>query len=323
MSDPTATLTPSVDVDYLRAIGAQIAQIDEKIAAVSGSEAAVRNSVLTTIATENASAVDSIFDQFMNTFRTLPIEVVVGFYHNFEDKVTEDLGAQIDQYVDSRVKQISESVKDDIEPLKEQRKAQLEIFLAMRKVLETIGHDVSSVPVPKRSGGRPAGKSGKSTKKTGLNKQMYRFYIDDAARPPSQNDLSSLAFYSTMGCVKVDDQTYPTEEARAARAEQLSKEPERWGVAEFKAYVASQGVTIGAPGEGDDNWAVTLPNGKVVKARRLDKDNPEDAEIFAKAKEAESGSTSDGDDDSEDEAPTPEPSPDAPVEQPAVEVPQV
>jgi hypothetical protein len=296
MEAPAPTVTLSLE--SLQLIGKRVNQLDEQISAASGSEQAVRTSVLNSIATENADTVDSILQQFLTTFRSLPVEVRVGFTHRFEDAVTDDTGAEMDAYVDERIKVLSASAKQDTQPLKDARKTAVDEFRSMKTVLEMLKIDTSSIPEPKRAGGRTAGaaRTGNSAAK-GFNKDRYRYSIDGKEQPPSQNTASATAFYSTKGC--------------AGTAEK----PEKWGTKTWREFIAAQGVTMGEPGKGNDTWEVTLPNGVKVSARRLDENNPADADIYA----AVSSSSDDGDDDSDDEAPASD-SPVAPAEQPNAEV---
>ena len=71
--------------------------------------------------------------------------------------------------------------------------------------------------------------------------------MDGSPRPPSQNSISSLTFYSTVNC------------------EGGQGDPPRWTTAQLKEFLAAQGVNWGQ----DDEWSVELPNGKVISARRF------------------------------------------------------
>jgi len=309
---PADVVKPSVDVEYLRYLVKQIGSVDERISAASGSEAAIRNSVTSTIAAENSEGVQQVLDGFLPPFRSLPVEVMIGFMHVLSDRIEDEFGTPMQEYIDARVKTLSESAKTDVTPLKEQRKTLLDTYDAMKLVLETLGQDVSSVPEPKRrvGGGRGSGRStGSTAARTGLNSDRYRYQLNGKNLPPSQNSLSSAAYYGTMGC----DGTAET--------------PRRWGVAQLKDFLKENGINHGKPGEGQDTFSIELPQvdptkGKTtLSARRLDENNPEDKEIFDLARAAEKDSN-DNDDEDNDNEETPseetpqEPAPQEPAPQP-------
>lgn len=295
-----------VSLDALAALKGKIDHIDQQIGAASGSEKAVRESVVSQIETETAAHVGPVVSSFIENFRQLPVEVRVAFASRLPDAIAETVGGEMDAYVDERVAAITKGVDANVEPLKAQRKDILSKFQALREVLDMLSIDTSSVPEPKRSaGGRSSGSrsSGGSSTAKGLNKDRYRFYIDDKAQPPSQNTRSALAYHATDGCAPNDAQGKKV----------------RWGVEQFFAHLVEKGINYGPPGEGDDNWEVTLPNGKVVKARRLDESNPEDKVIFDAAAKSDD---SDDDENGSDETPAqpavaPEP---GPVADPASQV---
>lgn len=308
----TATVAPApepegivVNLEFLRGMAAQIATLDEQISAASGSETAIKNSVLNKIATDNSAEVQRYIDMMIAEMAKLPVPVLAGFLHRLPEAAEEQFGPSVDELVDGQVKALTENVKDNIAPLKEQRKAKLETFRGVRAILNQIGTNTDSVPEPKRSAGRSAGSStsASSATKTGKNKEGYRYAINGSDCSKSQNTLSSLAFYSTLGCVKADDED-PVK--RAEHQAKLDKAPERWGVAMLKEFIAAQGVSLGAPGEGMDEWKVTLPNGKIVSARRFDE--VKDKDIFDAVAEAEQAEQDDEADEGQPPAPV-EPTP--------------
>lgn len=296
-----AAASVSLDVSMLEKMARDIALLDEQIAGISGSEAAVRKSVVTRIQTENADQVKELTSRLVEQLGRLkqnPV-LLVAVIESLGDVLGEEFQGYIDEVVGAEVKKVLDGSKGQVEPLKEQRKAALEQFKAMRTVLEQYKVDVSSVPVPTRARGRSGGSSGSTSQRTGMNPEQYRYHINGKPQPISQNTFSSTAFYATLGCVTSDD---PATQAK------LDEKPEKWGTQELRDFVAAQGVKVGKPGEGDDTWEVTLPNKTVVSARRLDKDL--DKDIFDKVAEVEAAKNADGDDgdnDSSDntEAPAP------------------
>lgn len=284
-----------VSLDALVAIKSKIDHIDQQIGAASGSEKAVRESVVSTIVTENSAAVKPVMDSFIQQLQNFPPAIQVAFMAMLEDTVNETVGAAMDALVDEKIASITAGVKENVEPLKDKRKDLVSKFQALRDVLDMLDVDVSSVPEPKRSAGgtRTSRGTGNSTAK-GLNKDRYRFYIDDKAQPPSQNTRSAVVYHSTVGCAP----------------DGPNGKKERWGVEAFFDHLKTQGINYGPPGEGDDTWSVTLPNGKRVSARRLDESNPEDKAIYDAARK--------GDDDEDDDNGNGE-TPAAPAAPPAVD----
>lgn len=259
MSDTQQAPQAVIDLSILEGISKEIAALDEQIAAASGSEAAVKNSVMTKIAADNAPQIDQLFTELLPQLASLDVTLLAGFVHRFPDVVAESFGPQIDELVDGKVKALTDNVKENVAPLKERRKDKLDNFKAFQTVLTQLGFDTSSIPEPKRSAGRTSsGGSGNLTPaKVGKNPEGVRYGMDGKDRPPSQNTFSSLAYYATMGCAG-------TEEA-----------PARWGVEELRAYLSQNGVT-----EDATTWSVTLPNKTVVSARPLDE--VKDKDIFDK-----------------------------------------
>lgn len=250
----------TIDIDALAAIGAEIAAIDTQISAASGSEAAVRKSIAANLATEHASEIDAIVNKLLPELQKLDVPVLAGLLDRLPEAMAEEFEPKVKELIDTKVTEATSGAKADLAGLRETRKAKLEAFKALRSILDQFQIDTSSVPEPKRGGGRPAGSGGGGgSAKSGKNKQNYRFFMDGEKRPKSQNTMSSLAYYSTQGCAGTEEK------------------PERWSTSQLTDFLVEQGITPTA--EGDDTWEVTLPNGRVISARRLD---PElDPEIFA------------------------------------------
>jgi len=301
-----------LDLNKLIEIGKQIGTLDEQISASSGSEAAMRKSVTARYATENSGMIDQLMTSFLPQLAKLELAVLVGFLDALPERIEDEYGEQVKQLVDGEVKRLSESTQSNVGPLREKRKTLVEQFKAVRSVLDLMGIETSSVPDPKRGGGRPAGSgsSGSSPSKTGKNKDHYRFTMNGERRPPSQNSFSSLAYYATMGCVQPDEslrgQTKTLEDGTVVdryeqRKAELEKAPERWGVKQLKDFLAENSVTYGPPGQGDDNWEVELPNKTKIGARRLDSDQDEDIyALVAAAKEQEEDEEENGGEESEE-----------------------
>jgi hypothetical protein len=267
-----------IDLNALQGIGSEISEIDTAIAAATGSETAVRKGITSGFATENAATIDGILEKLIPNLAALDTPVLAGIMDRLPDVLDEEFKPRVDELVDGLVEKATAGAKGNLVALREQRKGKIEAFKALKAILEQFQIDTSSVPDPKRGGGRPAGSGGGSAK-SGRNKEGYRYVMDGQKRPPSQNTMSSLAYYATMGCAGTEEK------------------PERWGTKQLKDFLAEQGVKLGAPSEDgstDDTWEATLPNGKVISAYRYTQEN--DPELFA--------DEADSTDDAPAEAPT-------------------
>lgn len=283
---PAASTSGNVtlDVDTLSRFAKEIAGLDEQISAAGGSEAAIRKSVSTRILAENSTVVSQVTDTLVAEMHKLPSAVIVGLLERLPEAMAEEFEAQISEVVDAQVEELTKSVKGNVEPLKELRRTKVEMFKATKAILEGFGMDVSSVPDPKRAGGRTAGStSSDGPTKTGKNNENYRYSMNGKDRPKSQNTFSSLAYYSTVGCAG-------TEAA-----------PERWSTKQLKDFLVENGIKWGKPGDGQDEWSINLPNNTVIAARRLNAEK--DADIFAAVAKAEK-EDKENEDSGEEETPT-------------------
>lgn len=243
----------TIDLDSLASLGKEIAEIDTRIGAASGSESAVRKRVAESFAVENAAEVEKIVDAIAAQLNKYELPVVIGVIDKLEDHLQDTFSGAADELIEERVKALTADSKEDVSGLREQRKQKNEMFKALRLLLEQqFGIDTKSVPDPKRGGGRPPGSStGATPKKDGYNKEWLRYSIDGKERPASQNSFSSVAYHATAGC--------PTDDGTP-----------RWGAKQLRTWLEEQGVKVGSAEDGgQDEWSVTLPNGKTLSARRL------------------------------------------------------
>jgi len=242
----------SISADMLKDHAAKITQIDSQIAAATGNDASVRKAVIEELATANSDQVNSVAGKIVEQLKKLDPAVLVGLQARVEEAFSGELKALTDDVINSKMKEkVGEGV--DVNALKETRKAELDAFKALKTILDSVGIDTSDVPEPKRSGGRS---SGGGTVKSGKNKEGYRFTLDGKDRPDSQNSFSSLAFYATEG-LKVDPSTGDVVVREKGDEGKL-------GSKELKELLAKNGIKFGE----QDEWSLTLPNGKVIGARR-------------------------------------------------------
>jgi hypothetical protein len=247
--------TISLSTDQLLESQGRIAEIDAKIAQATGNDQQARKAAIEAMTAENAETVNGFMDSLMGQLNKLEGPVLVAFTNRLNEALTEDLKEMTEKVINDRVASTATVKPEDVDKLKEQRKAELETFRATRLLLLSVGFITAEDPQfqePKRAGGgRPAGSGGA---KSGKNKENYQFYMDGKERPPSQNSFSSLAFYATEGLAADED-------GSNVRTEKDSK----LGAKQLKKFLADNGVQFGE----QDEWEVTLPNGKKIGAKRV------------------------------------------------------
>lgn len=249
MAKPKGSET-AISLDNLVELGSKISEIDAKISAASGNEAQAKKALLEKVISDNQERVDEVVANFVKAIENLDPEVIVGTVGKLESTLKETFAPRVDAFVTEELGKVQSVGKDEVEALRTTRKELVGNFGALKTVLESFSIDTSEVEVPKSRGGRPAGSGGGSGSKSGKNREGYRFTMDGKDRPDSQNTLSSLAFYATVGCPKAGD---------SARDEK-----DKWSTKELKDFIAAQGVKYGE----DETFEVSLPNGKKIGARK-------------------------------------------------------
>jgi hypothetical protein len=246
----------TISVDQLSDRAKIITEIDSKIAAASGNDSQMRKAAVDEILSANAERINSLFDTVVSQLMGLPGEELVGIVSKLEEAMKGDFKTKTDLVIDEKVKASANVEGVDVNALKEQRKAELDLFRALKTMLDSLGLDTSEVEEPKsRGGGRPSGSGAGS--KTGKNKEGYRYIMDGKDRPNSQNSFSSLAYYATEG---LKDPATPGGEITAAPEGEKS----RMSSKALRTWLDQQGVKFGEA----DEWELTLPNGKKIGARR-------------------------------------------------------
>lgn len=257
----------AIDASTLENFGKQITDLDARIAAASGSDAAGKKAWIEKLISDNQSDVDGYASSIIEQIGTLDLPLLVGLVTKLEERMKADLLPKVNEYVDTEYPKTKTT--EDVEGLRNTRKELIVQFKALRAVLDSFGIPNDHIEDPKRSGGggRPAGSGGGSGAKSGANKEGYRYAIDGKDRPPSQNSFSSVAFYATNGVPEKLLREKPefAELDADAQAAAVKALPKKWGAAELKTFVKEQ---TGAEFGSQDTWTVTLPNGKVVSARR-------------------------------------------------------
>lgn len=249
----------------------KITEIDSALAAASGNEAQQRKAAIERIISENSDEVTKTVAKLVDALGKLAPAVIAGVLDRFDDAATEKFAGPVDELVNAELAKAKTDGGVDPDTLKNTRKELVADFDSLKRLLVKAlpeGSEaatlVAGLEVPRRRGGSGTG-SGKA--KSGKNKEGYRYAIDGKDRPNSQNTLSSVTFYATEKC--------PTTDGR-----------ERWTTEEFRAWLVTQGVNLGE----DESFSVTLPNDKVVSAKREifeDDDASDDDEAATTAEETQ------------------------------------
>lgn len=248
---PSGGATIQISADELGGLATKISELDTKIASASGSDTAAKKAFVEGLVAQNADQVNSSVDGLIEQLRAVEPAVLAGMVARLEERIKADLEPTVNEFVDAEFAKQQPADKADVGALREQRKELFTQFRALREVLGTFKIDTSHIPDPKRSGGgRPAGSGGGGSRRSGENKEGYRYLIDGKGRPPSQNTFSSLAFYGTIGVPKAVNPSDTTE---------------RWGAPQLKDFIKEKGVNFPE----DVTWEVDLPNGKKIGARKM------------------------------------------------------
>lgn len=250
----------AIDAATLENFGKQITDLDARIAAASGSDAAGKKAWIEKLISDNQSDVDGYASSIIEQIGNLDLPLLVGLVTKLEERMKADLQPKVDEFVNTEYPKTKTT--EDVNGLRETRKELLVQFKALRAVLDSFGINTTHIEDPKRSnsGGRPSGGGGGAGSKSGSNKEGYRYAIDGKDRPRSQNSFSSVAFYAT------NDVPAILAKQNGVSEEDAKKLPKKWGATELKNFLKEQtGAEFGTL----DEWTVTLPNNKVVSARRF------------------------------------------------------
>lgn len=245
----------SIDANSLQELANKITELDTKIAAASGNDTQARKAFIEQVTAERADAVNELVNNIVTQLKEKDVQLLVGLVNRLQESVKTELEPVVNTWVDAEFPKTQDTSKVDVDALKTTRKEQLNLFRALREVLNTFKIPNDHIPEPKRSGGgRPAGSTNSSggDAKSGLNKEKYRYLMDGKPRPRTQNSISSLCYYATEGIPAKLNPEDP-------------KPRPRWSTAELKDFLKSQGVEFGT----QDTWEVKLPNDKTIAARRM------------------------------------------------------
>jgi hypothetical protein len=246
MSDTGISVTP----DTLRAKFGEIQVIDEKLDAVSGGADSGKRALANQIAAETSGSWKKDADKVIALFQknqedpNLLVGYVTGFIKEINDNFKESIDKFLTEQVEARKNDAPVVSDDEVAGLTTDRKELVEQYKVLRQILEMFGHDVSTIPEPKKR----TGSRGKRGPRVLTN---FSFSIDGKERTSSQNSLSSIA--NTV-CADLN-----------------------WKTADLKNWLAEQGLDFQNP---EDSWEFTLPNGKVISGviMEVDEDDVDDTE---------------------------------------------
>lgn len=255
---PAAPQSISISVDMLTSKVADIKTIDSQIAAASGSVEETRKAIVAQITGAVQDKVNALLPQMIAQMKALDPATLLGILDAFPAAASTELEPITSKLVDDSVTQATASNPEvDVNSLKEKRKAEVELFRAIKTMLGSLGvKEALAIEEPKRSGGGRTG--GVSSAKSGKNKENYQFTMDGKDRPPSQNTFSSLAYYVTVGLKMTGNDVATLTTEGATKDDRLSSE-------QFRAVLTNYGVNYGEA----DTWEISLPNNKKVGARRV------------------------------------------------------
>lgn len=258
----------NVTVDALAEKYREIQEIDEQLAAASGSTNLGKRALANSLTAENEQAWKEIADAVVSRINSVEnIEVRVALVTGIANAVDKAFGKAVDDYLEAKVKENAlakgEKVSDEqIQALTEQARLLRGQFNALKEILVMFQQDVSSVPEPKRlSGAR--GKRGPRT----LAK--YNYSINGTPRTESQNNLSSISSTLLSSPVKV------LKDLITEKGQQVNDDGEFFG---------DLGVDLGNPPERFGVMLPTEPPKKLVAYKvegsdvyeQSDDDNPDD-----------------------------------------------
>lgn len=225
----------SVTPEALRAKVNEILELDEQLAAASGSTALGKRALANSITSEREGVWRELVDAVVNKIAEAESdnEALVALVTALDKGVTDRFGKQVDEFLQAQVEaNSSEQIKlsdDELQNLTNHAKELRKQEKALREILVMFGMNVDDIPEPKRLTGS-RGKRGPRVF------SRYNYSVDGQPRTESQNSLSSIA--NTVA-------------------------PDDWNTPKLREFISSQGIDINNP---PDEWSVTLPNGKVVSA---------------------------------------------------------
>lgn len=237
----------------------EVAAIDEKLDAASGSESAGKRALANSLATEHEGVWKKVADSIVANLSKIenPDQQVASFtgvMKSLNDKFKETVDTFLSKEVANRQTETVTLSDEELSSLTTQRKNLVEQAKALKNILEMFGQDVSGIPdIKKRTGSR-----GKRGPRVLTN---YDFFIDGTPRSKSQNTLSSIA--NTV-CADLN-----------------------WKTQDLKNFIAEKGIDLTNPGDG---FEVTLPTDppktlKVVKGEPSAEDDEDEEEVDDEAEE--------------------------------------
>jgi hypothetical protein len=189
----TATQGLNVNPDQLRAVLKQIVELDEQLAAASGSDALGKRAYLNNLVETHKGNFEGFMNQVVEHLRTNLSEnpeVLAAAVTGLDQAITKAFGEQVNKlasdYVEANKTETPEVSTEQITEWENQRRELTKRYHALRGVLEMFEFDVSDIDEPKKmSGSRgPRGPRVLSN---------FDYIVNGKPRTKSQNTLSSIA----------------------------------------------------------------------------------------------------------------------------------
>jgi len=184
-----------VDPGKLQELFKEISEIDQTLAAASGSETAGKRNIATQAMKSTEDVWKGPVDQIVNWLKTDfngNDEQLVGAYTALIRNVRDAVRKQVDKYLDDAFKEHKTDTptvkltEEQIEQMIASRKKAKEHFDVLYSVLEMAEIDLSDVQVPPRLAGARGPRGPRVLK-------GYDFFVDGKPRSEKTNNLSSIA----------------------------------------------------------------------------------------------------------------------------------
>lgn len=215
----------NVSVEELQSVYDEIANLDDKIAAASGSDTMGKRAYLNSLFNDRQETLQPFIDQVINHLRTNlenPEDLaaaVTGLDKAINDAFSKSVDELATKYVEANKTETPQVSEDELNQLTNEARELRKKYNAMRGVLEMFGFDVASVPEPKKMSGA-RGPRGPRTLSS------FNYHVDGKPRTESQNSLSSIA--NTVFKDTPFSQTKALREELARQGLDLQNPPDEW-----------------------------------------------------------------------------------------------
>lgn len=190
----------SVSVDTLKEKYNEIAEIDEQLAAASGSTTRGKRAIANQLITEYEGTFGDKVEAVVKTFADFDDDVLAAAVYSLKKAVKDELEERVDDFLEAKVAETQEETpelsEDEVSGLVDTRKERYQEYKAVKEILEMFGEDISGVPEPKSMRGARGPRGPRALSK-------YQYSLDGEALPSSRNTIASIA--SENGFEKAKD----------------------------------------------------------------------------------------------------------------------